>query len=72
MLPYHPASPQPAIQEPSAELEKSPSPTREARNDVSMKIHSFILFNSSPLIRQVFLSMRELRHHPVFPLLRMT
>jgi hypothetical protein len=43
VLPDHPASPQPAIQEPSAEPEKSPSSIREARNDVSMKkIHSFI------------------------------
>jgi hypothetical protein len=42
VLPDHPASPQPAIQEPSAEPEKSPSPAREARNDVSMKIHPFI------------------------------
>jgi hypothetical protein len=42
VLPDHPASPQPAIQEPSTELEKSPSPTREARNDVSMNIHSSI------------------------------
>jgi hypothetical protein len=31
----------------------------------------FHLFNNSPLIRQVFLSRRELRHHPVFTLLRM-
>jgi hypothetical protein len=40
--PDHPASPQPSIQELSAEPEKSPSPTREARNDVSVKIHPFI------------------------------
>jgi hypothetical protein len=42
--PDHPASPQLAIQEPFAEPEKSPSPTREVRNDVSMKIHLSILF----------------------------
>jgi hypothetical protein len=44
VLPDHPASPQPAIQEPSTEPEKSPSPIRETRNDVSMKIHLSILF----------------------------
>jgi hypothetical protein len=32
----HPASPQPDIQEPFLEPEKLPSPTREAKNDVSM------------------------------------
>jgi hypothetical protein len=37
VLPDHPASPQPAIQEPSAEPEKSTSSIPEARNDVSMK-----------------------------------
>jgi hypothetical protein len=41
-LPDHPASPQPAIQEPSTELEKSPSPIRVARDDVSMNTHSSI------------------------------
>jgi hypothetical protein len=37
----HLVSPQPDIQEPSTEPEKLPSPTREARNDVSMNIHHF-------------------------------
>jgi hypothetical protein len=37
----HPVSPQPDIQEPSTELEKLPSPIREAGNDVSMNIHPF-------------------------------
>jgi hypothetical protein len=35
----HPASPQLDIQEPFLEPEKLPSPTREARDDVSMNIH---------------------------------
>jgi hypothetical protein len=35
----HPVSPQPDIQEPSLELEKLPSPIREARNDVIKNIH---------------------------------
>jgi hypothetical protein len=34
--------PQPDIQEPFLEPEKLPSPTREARNDVSMNTHTFI------------------------------
>jgi hypothetical protein len=38
----HPASPQPDIQEPFLEPEKIPSPTREARNDVSMNTHPSI------------------------------
>jgi hypothetical protein len=38
----HPASPQPDIQEPFLEPEKLPSPTREARNDVSMNTHPSI------------------------------
>jgi hypothetical protein len=42
----HSASPQPAIQELSAEPERSSSPMREARNDVSIKIHPFILSNN--------------------------
>jgi hypothetical protein len=41
VLPDHPTSPQPA-KEPSVEPEKSPSPARETRNDVSMTIHLFI------------------------------
>jgi hypothetical protein len=39
--PRNQVSPQPDIQEPSTEPEKLPSPTREARNDVSMNIHPF-------------------------------
>jgi hypothetical protein len=35
----HPASPQPDIQETFPEPEKLPSPTQEARNDVSMNTH---------------------------------
>jgi hypothetical protein len=38
----HPASPQPDIQEPFLEPEKLPSPTREARNDVSINTHPSI------------------------------
>jgi hypothetical protein len=38
----HPASPQPDIQKPFIEPEKLPSPTREARNDVSMNTHPSI------------------------------
>jgi hypothetical protein len=41
----HPASSQPTMQELFTEPEKSPSPTREARNDVSMKIHPFIFYS---------------------------
>jgi hypothetical protein len=40
----HPASLQPNIQEPSTEPEQLPSPTREARNDVSMNIHPFYFY----------------------------
>jgi hypothetical protein len=38
----HPASPQPDIQEPFLKPVKLPSPTREARNDVSMNTHPSI------------------------------
>jgi hypothetical protein len=38
----HPASSQPDIQEPFLEPEKLPSPTREARNDVSTNTHPSI------------------------------
>jgi hypothetical protein len=38
----HPASPQPDIQKPFLDPEKLPSPTREARDDVSMNIHPSI------------------------------
>jgi hypothetical protein len=38
----HQASLQPVIQEPFLEPEKLPSPTREARNDVSMNTHPSI------------------------------
>jgi hypothetical protein len=64
----HPTSPQPEasalprtpqastqldIQEHLLELEKLPSPTREARNNVSMSTHlSIFSFSKSPLIRQ--------------------
>jgi hypothetical protein len=41
----HPASPQPDIQEPFLEPEKLPSPTREARNDVSMNTHLSIFYS---------------------------
>jgi hypothetical protein len=37
----HPVFPQPDVQELSIEPEKSPSPIRETRNDVSMSIHLF-------------------------------
>jgi hypothetical protein len=52
--PDHSASPQPAIQELSAEPERSPSPIQAVRNDVSMKIHPSISFHLRrlPLIRQ--------------------
>jgi hypothetical protein len=39
----HPASPQPDIQEPFLEPKKLPSPTWEAKNDVSMNTHPSIL-----------------------------
>jgi hypothetical protein len=64
--PDHPASPQPAIQELSAKPEKSPSPTREARNDVSMKIHPSILSNSSSLIWQAFSFQERTASSPSF------
>jgi hypothetical protein len=69
----HPVSPQPAVQEPSIELEKPPSPIRETRNDVSMRHPSFLFSpNRSSLIRQEFLFRRKPCHHPVIPLLWMT
>jgi hypothetical protein len=37
----HPVFPQPDVQELSIEPEKSPSPIRETRNDVSMSTHLF-------------------------------
>jgi hypothetical protein len=40
-LPNHSASPQPATQEPSIELERPPSPIQETRSDVSMSIYLF-------------------------------
>jgi hypothetical protein len=46
MSPGHQASPEPAMQELPAEPEKSSSPTREVRNNVSMKIHLSIPFHS--------------------------
>jgi hypothetical protein len=69
----HLVSPQLDIQEPSTEPDKLPSPTREARNDVSMNIHPFYFsFNRSSLIRQELLFRRKLCHHHVIPLPWMT
>jgi hypothetical protein len=78
----HPASPQPEasvlprtpqdspqldIQETLLEPIKLPSPTPEARNDVSMNTHlSIFSFSKSPLIRQKNLFQEETVSSPVY------
>jgi hypothetical protein len=61
------ASPQLNIQEPLLEPEKLPSPTQEARNDVSMNTHlSIFSFNKSPLIQQENLFQEETVSSPIY------
>jgi hypothetical protein len=67
------ASPKLNIQEPLLEPEKLPSPTQEARNEVSMNTHLSIFYLIDfHLIRQETLFKKKLYHHQFTPLLWMT